>query len=76
MCFLQQMQWPSLTHILALPWAFVLCTWMKFSALAVRLISLTAPKALLSAVLLSNHMQEYDVKVWRNDKVVLLSFHP
>ena len=68
------MQWPSLTHTLALPRAFVLCTWMKFSALAARLISLTAPKALLSAVLMSNHMQEYDVKVWGNDKIVLY-FH-
>ena len=46
--------------------ALAQCTWMKFSALAVRLTSLTAPEALLSAVLLSTHMQEYDAKVGGN----------
>ena len=46
--------------------ALAQCTWMKFSALEERLTLLTAPEALLSTVLLSTHMQEYDVKVWIN----------
>ena len=68
----QQMQWPSLILTLVLVLAFVQCTWMKFSALAERLTSLTALEALLSSVLLLfSHMQEYDVKVWRNDIMIL-----
>ena len=43
--------------------ALAQCTWMKLSVLEERLISLTVLEALLSAVLLSIHMQEYDVKV-------------
>ena len=64
------MQWPSLIPILVLALALAQCTWMMFSALVERLTSLTAPEALLSAVLLPNHMQEYDVKVWKNGKIV------
>ena len=64
------MQWPSLIPILVLALALAQCTLMKFSALVERLTSLTAPGALLSPVLLPNHMQEYDVKVWGNDKIV------
>ena len=63
MHLLQQMQWPSLILILVLALALAQSTSMKFSALAVRQTSLTALKVLLSAVLLSIHMQEYDVKV-------------
>ena len=69
--FFQQMQWSSLTPILVLPLALEQCTWMKFSALAERLTSLTALRALVSAVLLSTHMQEYDVKVWRKNNLIL-----
>ena len=58
-----QMQLSSITPILVLALALAQCTLMKFSALAVRLTSLTALEALLSAVLLLTHMQEYDVKV-------------
>ena len=65
-CLPQQMQWPSLILTLVLALALALCTWMMFSALAERLTSLTALEALLSAVLLSTHMQEYDVKVSKN----------
>ena len=61
----QQTQWPFLTLILVLALALEQCTWMKFSVLAERLTSLTALEALLSAVLLSTHMLEYDVKVWK-----------
>ena len=61
----QQTQWPFLILILVLALALEQCTWMKFSVLAERLTSLTAPEALLSAVLLSTHMLEYDVKVWK-----------
>ena len=68
--FFQQMQWSSLTPILVLPLALEQCTWMKFSALAERLTSLTALRALVSAVLLSTHMQEYDVKVWSNGYII------
>ena len=63
------MQLSSLTHILVLALALAQYTLMKFSALAERLTSLIALKALLSAVLLSTRMQEYDVKVWRNNKL-------
>ena len=66
------MQWPFLIPILVLALALALCTWMKFSVLAVRLTSLTAPKALLSAVLLSTHMQEYGAKVGGNLALELL----
>ena len=38
---------------------------IKLSALVVRLTSLIVLEALLSTVLLSSHMQEYGVKVWR-----------
>ena len=72
MHFFQQMQWSSLTPILVLPLALAQCTWMKFSALAARLTSLTVLEALLPAVLLSTHMQEYDVKVWRKNSLILL----
>ena len=65
------MQWPSLILTLVLLLALAQCTWMKWSALEERLSSLTSPEALLSAVLISTHMQEYDVKVWINDGVVL-----
>ena len=51
-----------------------MCTWMKYNALAVKLISLTAPEALPSAALMSTHMQEYDVKVWRNYYEMTLRF--
>ena len=57
------MQWPSLILTLVLVLALAQCTWMKYNALAVKLISLIALEALLSAALLSTHMQEYDVKV-------------
>ena len=60
------MQWLSLIPILVLALAFAQFTWMMFSALEERLTSLTALEALLSAVLLSTHMQEYDVKVGGN----------
>ena len=60
----QQMQWLSLILILALALALAQCTWIMLSAQAERLTSLIAPEALLSAVLLSTHMQEFDVKVW------------
>ena len=60
------MQWPSLILILVLALAFVKCTLMKFSALEERLTSPAALKALPSVVLLSTHMQEYDVKVGGN----------
>ena len=63
------MQLSSLTHILVLALALAQYTLMKFSVLAERLTSLIALKALLSAVLLSTRMQEYDVKVWRNNKL-------
>ena len=63
------MQWPSLIPILGLALVLAQCTLMKFSALAVRLTSLTASEALLSAVLLSIHMQEHGVKVWSDDKI-------
>ena len=63
----QQMQWPFLILILALALVLAQCTWMKLSVLVVRLTSLIAPEALLSAVLLSIRMQEYDVKVWISD---------
>ena len=60
------MQWPSLILTLVLALVLAQCTWMKFSALEERLTSLTALEALPSAVLLSTHMQEYDVKVGGN----------
>ena len=63
----QQMQWLFLILILVLALALALCTWIMLSAQAERLTSLIAPEALLSAVLLSIHMQEYDVKVWISD---------
>ena len=63
MLFFQQMQLPSLILTLVVALALAQCTLMKFSVLAVRLTSLTALEALLLAVLLSSHMQEYDVKV-------------
>ena len=73
---IQQMQWPSLTPILVLALVLAQCTWMKFSALAVKPTSLTATEVLLSTVLLSAHMQEYDVKVCRNGIMILhLSFN-
>ena len=65
------MQWLSIMHILVLAVAFAQCTWMKFSALVERLTSLTVSEALLSAAPSSTHMQEYDVKVGINDRVVL-----
>ena len=71
MHLLQQMQWPSLILILVLALVLAQCTWMKFSALAVRLISLTAPGAIQSAALPSTHMQEHDAKVWCNDYMML-----
>ena len=58
-------------HTLVLALALAQCTWMKFSALEERLTSLTAAEALPSAVLLTTHMQECDVKVWRNNKMML-----
>ena len=75
MHLLQQMQWPSLILILVLALALAQCTWMKFSALAERLTSLTAPEALLSTVLLPTHMQEYDVKVWINGVICIRVVH-
>ena len=69
---LQQMQWPSLILTLVLALVLAQCTWMKFSALAERLTSLIAPEALLSAVLLSTHMQECDVKVCKSIKFDLM----
>ena len=84
--FLLQMQWPFLIPILVLALALALCTWMKFSVLVERLTSLTAPEALLSPVLLSTHMQEYDAKVggnlalellysWADDHYTLMVYH-
>ena len=66
-----QMQWSSLILTLALALALARCTWMRLSALEEKLTSLTAPEALLSVVLLSTHMQEYDVKVWRKNNLIL-----
>ena len=66
-----QMQWSSLILTLVLALALAWYTWMRLSALAERLTSLTALEALLSAVLLSTHMQEYDVKVWRKNNLIL-----
>ena len=62
------MQWHSLTDILVLFLALGKCTWMKFSALAVRLISRTVSEALPSTVIITTRMQEYDVKVGGNYK--------
>ena len=70
MRLLLQMQCPSLILILGLVLALAQCTWMKFSALAQRLTSLTVLEAQLSAVLLSTHIQEYDVKVCENSKIM------
>ena len=66
-----QMQWSSLILILVLALALARCTWMKLSALAERLTLLTVLEAQLSAVLLSTHMQEYDVKVCQNSNIIL-----
>ena len=63
----QKMQWLSLILILVLVLVLAQYTWIILSALAGRLTSLTAPEALLSAVLHSTHMQECDVKVWISD---------
>ena len=71
MLLFQQMQSPSLILILVLALALAQCTWMKWHALAMRLTSLTAPEALLSAALPSTHMQEHDAKVWSNDDMML-----
>jgi len=71
MLLFQQMQSPSLILILVLALALAQCTWMKWSAQAERLTSLTAPEALLSAALPSTHMQEHDAKVWSNDDMML-----
>ena len=57
------MQWPFVTPILVLALVLVQFTWMRWSVQAEKLTSLTAPEALLSVVLLSSHMQEYDAKV-------------
>ena len=65
--FFQQMLWPFLSPTLVLALALAQFTWMKFSALAQRVNSLTVVEALLPAVLLLTHMQEYDVKVWRKN---------
>ena len=70
MRFLLQMQCLSLIHILVLALALVRCTWMKLNALEERLTSRTALEAQLSAVLLSTHIQEYDVKVCENSKIM------
>ena len=64
------MQWPSLILTLVLALALTQCSWMKLGALAERLTSLTAPEAILSAVLMFTHLQEYDVKVWISDVFV------
>ena len=56
-----------ITPILVLALALVQYIWIKLSALAVRLTSLTALEVLLLPVLLSSPMQEYVVKVWRNN---------
>ena len=62
----QQMQWRLVMPILVL--ALGQFTWMVLAALAVRTISLTALGALLSAVLVvTQKMQEYDVKVCSNN---------
>ena len=65
-----QMQCPSLILILVLALALAQCTWMKLNALEERLTSRTALEAQLSAVLLSTHIQEYDVKVCENSKIM------
>ena len=70
MHLLLQMQWSSLILILVLVLALARCTWMKLSARAERQTSLTALEALLSAVLLYTHIQEYDVKVCENSKIM------
>ena len=66
----EQMQWTFVTPILVLALVFVQFTWMRWSVQAVRLTSLTVLEALLSAVLLSTHIQEYDVKVCENSKIM------
>ena len=60
----QQMQWSSLTPILVLVLGLAQCTWMKYNALAAKIILLSVLEALLSAVLPSTPMQEHDVKVY------------
>ena len=58
------MQWLLVMPILVL--ALGQSTWMMLAALAVRPTLLTALGALLSVVLVvTQKMQEYDVKVWR-----------
>ena len=59
----EQMQWPFVTPILVLALVFAQFTWMRWSVQAEKLTSLTVLEALLSAVLLSSHIQEYDAKV-------------
>ena len=71
MLLFQQMQSPSLILILVLALALAQCTWMKWHALVMRLTSLTAPEALLSAALPSTQMQEHDAKVWSYDDMML-----
>ena len=68
---LLQMQWFFLILISVLALELAQCTWMKLSALAEKLTLLTAPEALLSVVLLSTHIQEYDVKVCENINIIL-----
>ena len=66
----QQMQWLLVMPTLVL--ALGQSTWMVLAALVVRTTSLTAPEALLSAVLVvTPKMQECDVKVCsKNNKSV------
>ena len=65
----QQMQSLSVEPILV-P-ALGQSTWTMLAALAVRPPSIPALEALLSAVPVAmQRMQEYDVKVWKNDALV------
>ena len=62
----------SLSAELILVLVLAQSTWTMLAALAVRQDSLTALEALLSAVLVvTQRMQEYDVKVWKNGALIL-----
>ena len=64
------MQYLSIELILVL--ALVQSTWTMLAVLVVRQDSLTALEALPSPVLVvTQKMQEYDVKVWKNGALIV-----
>ena len=64
------MQYLSIELILVL--ALVQSTWTMLAVLVVRQDSLTALEARQSAVLVvTQRMQEYDVKVWKNGALIV-----